>query len=79
MPTVCNFMLIRTVYCVTRSGKTGFICATTKTRLLVLLESYSLALSRSTKYLTIDGRLCFHKQLFKPGTCQPQASIRLVS
>ena len=49
---------------VTRSGKTGLICTTAEIHFLsvatvTICESYTHTLSRNTKYLTINGQVCF--------------------
>ena len=54
-------------YCIyggTRSGKTGLIHASTEIHFLSVRESCTHALPRNTKYLTIDGQVCFYRQLF---------------
>ena len=48
-------MFVIAVIYVTKSGKTGLICATTEIHFLSVLESYAHALPRSTKHLTKDG------------------------
>ena len=53
---------------VTWPGKTGhsysYICTSTGFHFLSVRESYTHALARNTKYLTIDGQVCFHRRLF---------------
>ena len=47
--------------------------ASTEIYFLPVRESYTNALPRNTKYLTMDGKVCFHKRLFadafKPHGC----------
>ena len=50
--------------CVTRPGKTRHICTSTEFHFWSVRESYTHALPRNTKYLKIDGQVCFHRQLF---------------
>ena len=54
-------------------GKTGHIYTSTGFHFLSVHESYTHALPRNTKYLTIDGQVCFHRRLFtnavKPRGC----------
>ena len=61
---------------VTGPGKTGLMCTPTGFYFLSVHESYTHALPRKTKYLTIDGEVCFHRQLFtnavKPRGCISQ-------
>ena len=47
------------------SAKSWHICTKTKIHFLLVHESYTHALSRNTKYLTIDGKVCFHGWLFE--------------
>ena len=58
---------------VTGPGKTGLMCTSTVFHFLFVRERYTHALSRNTKYLTIDDQVCFHRQLFtdavKPRGC----------
>ena len=58
---------------VTGSGKTGLIATITDIHFLPVRESCTHALPRNTKYLIIDGQVCFYKQLFtdavKPPGC----------
>ena len=49
---------------VTGPGKTGLICTSPGFHFLSVRESYTHALPRNTKYLTIDGQVCFHRRLF---------------
>ena len=49
---------------VTRYGKTGLIHTSTEIHFLSVRESYTHALPRNTKYLTIDDQVCFHRWLF---------------
>ena len=44
--------------------KTGLIRTLTEIHFLSVRESYTLALPRNAKYLTIDGQVCFHRRLF---------------
>ena len=54
----------------TESGK---IHTSTEIQFLSISERYTHALSRNTKYLAIDGQVCFYRQLFadavKPRRC----------
>ena len=50
--------------CVTMSGKTGLIATITDTRFLSVHESCTHALPRNTKYLIMDGQVCFYRRLF---------------
>ena len=63
-----------------RPGKTGHICTSTGFHFLSVRESYTHALPRNTRYLTIDGQVCFHRQLFtdavKPRGCISQPCLR---
>ena len=43
----------------TGSRKTSLICTTTEIHFLSVRERCTHALPRNTKYLTIDGRVCF--------------------
>ena len=52
-----------TIY-VTRSGKTGLIRTSTDIHFLPVRESCTNALHRNTKYLIIDGQVCFYRRLF---------------
>ena len=58
---------------VTGSGKTGLIATITDIHFLTVRESCTHALSRNTKYLIIDGQVCFYRRLFtdaiKPSGC----------
>ena len=58
---------------VTIFGKTDHLHASTEIHFLLVLESYIHALLRNTKYLTIDGQVCFYRRLFadavEPGGC----------
>ena len=49
---------------VTGSGKTGLICTSTEIQFLSISERYIHALPRNTKYLAIDGQVCFYRRLF---------------
>ena len=57
----------------TRSAKTGLIHTSTKIQFLSISERYTHALPRNTKYLAIDGQVCFYRRLFsnavKPWRC----------
>ena len=57
----------------TGSGKTGLIHTSTEIQFLSLSERYTHALSTNTKYLAIDGQVCFYRWLFadavKPQRC----------
>ena len=55
---------IRQTLFVTRSGKTNLICTRTEINFLSVHESCTHALPRNTKYLNIDGRVCFHRLPF---------------
>ena len=67
---------IRLYAYVTRPGKTGLMCTSTVFHFLSVRESYTHALPRNTKYLTIDGQVYFHRRLFtdavKPRGCISQ-------
>ena len=58
---------------VTESGKTGLIHTSTEIQFLSISERYTHALPRNTKYLPIDGQVCFYRRLFadavKPRRC----------
>ena len=58
---------------VTGSGKTGLIHTSTEIQFLSTSERYTHALPRNTKYLAIDGQVCFYRRLFadavKPRRC----------
>ena len=58
---------------VTGSGKTGLIHISTEIQFLSISERYTHALPRNTKYLAIDGQVCFYRRLFadavKPRRC----------
>ena len=58
---------------VTGSGKTGLIATMTDIHFLLVRESCTHALPRNTKYLIIDGQVCFYRRLFtdavKPSGC----------
>ena len=58
---------------VTGSGKTGLIVTITDIHFLPVRESCTHALPRNTKYLIIDGQVCFYRRLFtdavKPPGC----------
>ena len=43
---------------------TVLIRTSTEIHFLSVCESYTHALPRNTKFLTIDGQVCFHRQLF---------------
>ena len=62
-----------TILNVTGSGKTGLIATITDIHFLPVCESCTHALPRSTKYLIIDGQVCFYRWLFtdavKPPGC----------
>ena len=49
---------------VTGSGKTGLIATITDIHFLPVRESCTHALPRNTKYLIIDGQVCFYRRLF---------------
>ena len=57
----------------TGSGKTGLIHTSTEIQFLSTSERYTHALPRNTKYLAIDGQVCFYRRLFadavKPRSC----------
>ena len=57
----------------TGSEKTGLIHASTEIQFLSTCERYTHALPRNTKYLAIDGQVCFYRRLFadavKPRRC----------
>ena len=57
----------------TESGKTGLIHTSTEIQFLSISERYTHALPRNTKYLAIDGQVCFYRRLFadavKPRRC----------
>ena len=57
----------------TGSGKTGLIHTSTEIQFLSISERYTHALPRNTKYLAIDGQVCFYRRLFadavKPRRC----------
>ena len=46
------------------SGKTGLIHTSTEIQFLSISERYTHALPRNTKYLAIDGQVCFYRRLF---------------
>ena len=47
----------------TRSGKIGLVTTITDIHFLSVHESYTHA-SLNTKYLIIDGQVCFYRRLF---------------
>ena len=49
---------------VTIFGKIDHLCVSIEIHFLPVRESYTHALSRNTKYLTIDGQVCFYRQPF---------------
>ena len=57
----------------TGSGKTGLITTITNIHFLLVRESCTHALPRNTKYLIMDGQVCFYRRLFtdtvKPPGC----------
>ena len=57
----------------TGSGKTGLIHTSTEIQFLSISERYTHALPRNTKYLAIDGQVCFYRRFFadavKPRRC----------
>ena len=55
-------------------GKTGLICSSTVFHFLSVRKSYTHALPRNTKYLTIDGQFYFHRWLFTDAV-KPQGCI----
>ena len=67
-----NTCFIITLY-VNGSGKTGFIHTSTEIQFLSISERYTHALPRNTKYLAIDGQVCFYRRIFadavKPQRC----------
>ena len=69
---VCKYVCMPCTY-VIRSGKTGLITTITDIHFLPVGESCTHALPRNTKYLIIDGRVCFYGLLFtdavKPRGC----------
>ena len=58
-----RFTVCGNVY-VTIFGKIDHLRASTEIHFLPVRESYIHALSRNTKYLTIDGQVCFYRQPF---------------
>ena len=66
---VCIYILVY----VTIFGKIDHLRASTKIHFLPVQERYIHALSRNTNCLTIDGQVCFYRQLFtdavKPRGC----------
>ena len=65
--------LLQSSIFVTGSGKTGLIHTSTEIQFLSTSERYTHALPRNTKYLAIDGQVCFYRWLFadavKPRRC----------
>ena len=51
----------------TRSGKTGLIATITDIHFLSVRETSTHALPRYTKYLIIDGQVCFYRLGVDPG------------
>ena len=49
---------------VTIFGKIDHLCTSTEIYLLPVRESYINALSKNTKYLIIDDKICFYRWLF---------------
>ena len=56
---------------VTGSGKTGLIATITDIHFLPVRESCTHALPRNTKYLIIDGQVCFYRRLFTDAVKSP--------
>ena len=71
--TVHSILQISISQNVTESGKTGLIHTSTEIQFLSISEKYTHALPRNTKYLAIDGQVCFYRRLFadavKPRRC----------
>ena len=61
---------VASVY-VTGSGKTGLIATITDIHFLPVRESCTHVLPRNTKYLIIDGQVCFYRRLFTDAVKQP--------
>ena len=51
----------RSITYVTGSGKTSLIHTSTEIQFLSISERYTHALPRNTKYLAIDGQVCFYR------------------
>ena len=64
---------------VTGSGKTGLIDTSTEIQFLSISERYTHALPRNTKYLAVDGQVCFYRRLFadavKPRRCMSWGAL----
>ena len=71
----CGAIQSRQIYYtnVTGSGKTGLIATITDIHFLPVHESCTHALPRNTKYLIINGQVCFYRRLstdaVKPSGC----------
>ena len=55
-------------------GKSGLIATTTDIPFLLVRESCTHALTKNTKYLVIDGKVCFHRRHFTDAV-KPQGHI----
>ena len=74
---MCKKVAIKSIFSslkyVTESEKTGLIHTSTEIQFLFISERYTHALPRNTKYLAIDGQVCFYRRLFsdavKPRRC----------
>ena len=67
---IYNINIYTYIY-VTGSGKTGLITTITDIHFLPVRESCTHALSRNTKYLIIDGQVCFYRRLFTDAVKPP--------
>ena len=68
------YMVLISVYaCIQAFGKARLIHTSTEIQFLSIGERCTHALTRNTKYLAIDGQVCFYRQLFanavKPRRC----------
>ena len=67
------YLVVKELTYVTESGKTGLIHTSTEIQFLSISERHTHALPRNTKYLAIDGQVCFYRRLFadavKPRRC----------
>ena len=60
-----HYTVAYTSIIVTGSGKTGLIHTSTEIQFLSISERYTHALPRNTKYLAIDGQVCFYRRFFR--------------
>ena len=63
----------------TGSEKTGLIATITDIHFLPVPESYTHALPRNTKYLIIDGQVCFYRRLFTNAVKPPGTRVHFMA